>query len=189
MSALPADLAAVAAVNPVSRDSVAGELQTACATELRYSITRASQLTSLRRSGGRRHRAIVVVAILFVASAAGVAIAARLYTHGDEERFLPQGSVVFAGTQPECVTVEEGVSYRCRLARAPTAITVGTAEHPAFKGSKFGTVGDDGRVNGGCIALDDGGTDWACYLGERAVVEGILDKGVLGQEQAGPASG
>jgi len=60
---------------------------------------------------------------------------------------------------------------------------------PAFKGAKFGTVDDDRRVNGGCISLNTAGTEWACYIGQRAVSEGILDPGVLGQKQEGPAGG
>jgi hypothetical protein len=77
-----------------------------------------------------------------------------------------------------------------RLARAPRAMTVTQPEgRSAFKGAKFATVGDDRRVNGGCVGLNNAGTEWACYVGQRAVAEGILDRGVLGQTQAGPAGG
>jgi hypothetical protein len=187
MSTLPSDLRQVASANPVGHDAVLGELASARARELRERILALPQRPRLVRP--RRQYALVLAVLLVVASV-GTAIAARLVSEGDVERFLPQGSAAFVGTDPRCTAIVDGVSFRCRLAHTPTAMSViGADGKPAYKGAKFGTVDDESRVNGGCIALNDAGTDWACYLGEHAVRQGILDPEVLGQERSGPSHG
>jgi hypothetical protein len=187
MSTRSSDLRRVASVNPVPREAVAGELASARAQELRERIVAVPQRPRPMRL---RPRHALVLVVLVVAATFGTAIAARLVTEGDVERFLPQGAAVFAGTNPSCTAITAGVSYRCRLAHTPTAMSViGADGKPAYKGAKFGTVDDESRVNGGCIALNEAGTDWACYLGEHAVRQGILDPEVLGQERSGPSHG
>jgi hypothetical protein len=189
MTRLPADLVAVAAVNPVPYREVAGQRASAKARELRARLLN-STADDARRIRRPSRRFVALGLAVLAAVTVGTAIAARLMTAGEVERFLPQGSLVFAGAQPHCTAVEAGVEYRCRLARTPTGMTVTGADgRPAFKGAKFGTLGDDGRINGGCVALDNPGTEWACYVGERAVAQGILDEGVLGQKQSGPTGG
>lgn len=179
------ELVRVAAVNPVPREVVTGERFSARARELRERLP-GSVLAARRLS---RLRIAVVAAVLAVATV-GTALGARLLTESDVERYLPQGSVVFIGTDPQCTAVDEGTVYRCRLVRTPSRMTVtGENGEPAFRGTKFGTVDDDDRVNGGCVALNQPGTDWLCYLGERAVAEDVIDAGVLGRKQAGPAAG
>lgn len=189
MTRLVNELDEVTRVNPVSAEAVAGERASARARAVRNEITR----SSLSPTAARRPRKVVsrlalaVVAITIVG--AGTAVAARLLSDRDVERYLPQGSTVFIGTEPRCSAIEPGIAYRC-LTRAPSQMSVtGPDGRPAFEGSKFATVDDEKRVNGGCIALNDPGTEWACYVGERAVAEDILDEGVLGQKQAEPAAG
>lgn len=190
MSGLPSDLLAVAGVNPVRGDAVAGERASARARELRERLLGSALIEESKGARRPSRRAIALAAAVLAAAAVGTAIGARLLTEAEVERSLPQGSLVFSGTEPRCTAIEEGIAYRCRLARAPARMTVTGADgRPAFKGSKFGTVDDDSRVNGGCLALNNAGTEWACYIGARAVEEGILDQGVLGQKQAGPAGG
>jgi len=190
MNRVPHDLLTVAAVNPVPYDTVAGARTSMRARELRQRLVSSTIAYETRRLRRPSRRVLAFTLAALVAVVAGTAIGARLLTGEEVERFLPQGSLAFSGTQPQCTVVEAGVAYRCHLAHTPTRTTVTGADgRPAFKGAKFGTVDDDSRVNGGCIGLNDAGTEWACYMGERAVAEGILDKGVLGQRQAGPAGG
>jgi hypothetical protein len=190
MSGLASDLLAVAAVNPVPRSAVIGEAASARANALREQLNALPDTTAapprLRLS---RHAAAVAVAVMAIL-VVGTAIGARLLTTADVERYLPQGSAAFVGTDPRCTALEDGIAYQCRLARTPTRMSVTSSDgRPAFKGAKFATVNDESRVNGGCVGLNNDGTTWVCYLGERAVAEGILDQGVLGQTQAGPAGG
>lgn len=190
MRGLPSDLHAVAAANPVPRSAVVGEVASARANALREQL-RCLPDVDAERSWRRLPRRGVAIAVAVIATLlVGTAFGARLLTTGEVERYLPQGSLAFEGTQPRCSAVEDGIAYQCRLARAPTRMTVTSPDgSPAFKGAKFATVDDESRVNGGCVGLNGAGTAWACYIGERAVAEGILDKGVLGQRQAGPAGG
>jgi hypothetical protein len=189
MNRLPADLLRVAAANPVPASRAVGEQSSRRARELREQVVNSP--APMRRRAPLASRRLVAVAISLLAMAAvGTAIGARLFSRHDVERFLPQGSLAFSGTHPQCTVLEPDVAYRCHLATTPTRMTVtGPDGQPAFSGAKFGTVSDDGRVNGGCIGLNQAGTEWACYLGERAVAEGIIDADVLGQKQAGPAGG
>lgn len=189
MKQLDKELLDVARLNPVPPESVSGEGSSDRARALRDQLIGSDPDELDRRSRRVGVRlAVAVIAVAFVG--AGTAVAARLFTEQDVERYLPQGSTVFANTQPRCAAVEDGLSYRCRLARAPSAMSVtGPDGLPAFKGAKFATVDDESRVNGGCIALNNAGTDWACYVGARAVDAGILSDDVLGQKQADPAAG
>jgi hypothetical protein len=183
------ELEEVSRVNPVPPNAVAGERTSGHARALCDEIVRSSPaVDALPTRRVWRRFAIVFAAIAILG--AGTAVASRLLSERDVERFLPQGALVFVGTDPRCRAVEPGIAYRCQLARTPRTMSVTGADgRPAFKGSKFGTVDDEDRVNGGCIALNDPGTEWACFLGERAVAENILDAGVLGQKQTGPAGG
>lgn len=190
MSVLPSDLLEVASVNPVPRDAVAGEGASTRANELRERLTGFAHTEESKDARRPSRRGLALAVAVLAAVIVGAAIGARLLTTGEVERFLPQGSIVFSGTHPQCTATEDGVAYRCQLAQAPTGMTVTGADgRPAFKGSKFATVDDESRVNGGCVGLNNAGTEWACYIGERAVAEDILDQGVLGQKQAGPAGG
>lgn len=190
MTKLAMELQEVARINPVPAEAVAGESTSARARALCDEVVRSSppslDVERARRVWPRLAMAVAAIAVV----GAGTAVASRLFSARDVERYLPQGSTVFIGAEPRCHAVEAGVAFRCELSRTPSTMSVTGADgRPAFKGAKFGTVDDENRVNGGCIALNEPGTLWACYLGERAVAEDILDEGVLGQKQAEPAAG
>jgi hypothetical protein len=45
---------------------------------------------------------------------------------------------------------------------------------------KAETVDHDKRVDGGCVSTSADGRDWHCYLGEQAVIRGIIARSFLG---------
>ena len=132
----------------------------------------------------RRLRPLVAVGLLAgaIAVGGGVAAAAGVFSHETVERGMPGGSVIFTGTDPSCTTTD-GIEFDCVLAHAPTAEVlddyVGTTE----------TIVDDGSiVNGACVGEDADGLHWTCYIGQRAVDEGLVGQDFLGQ-RSGPSYG
>lgn len=184
------DLAELAELNPVPLAAVSGQSRGNWAEALMHQIMQST--TAEPRADAARRSAVRVIAVVGLASlsVAGIAIGARMVTDNDVEASLPAGSTLFAGAQPDCHLVEAGTEYRCHLARTPTGMrVVGADGKPAFLGAKFATVGDTQHINGGCIALNHAGTEWACYIGDAAVTKDIIDKDVLGQLQTAPAAG
>jgi len=111
--------------------------------------------------------------------------AARLLSNEDVARSMPAGALILAGTEPTCTTVTPNVEYHCLLSRPP----VDAAAAGLVKGTVYETVNADQKVNGGCRALNDAGTEWECYVGEEAVKQKIISEGFLGQTQTTPAVG
>mgnify|MGYP000111889352 CR=1 FL=1 len=190
MTGIGNELLVVARLNPVPPEAVRGERTTARAQALRDEILRTPLRTpDTWRAPLRWTRLVIALGVVAVLGA-GAAIGSRLLSERDAERFLPQGSTVFIGADPRCRAVEPGVVYRCRLSRTPSGMSVtGPDGRPAFTGARFATVDDESKINGGCVALNNPGTEWTCYFGERAVAENILDEEVLGQKSTGPAAG
>jgi hypothetical protein len=139
------------------------------------------------RFGRRRKARTVAIALAVLAIVIpGVAIAAEHFlSNEDVARSLPAGSLILAGTEPSCTTVEQDVEYHCVLDHAP----MNTAAAGLTKGTVYETVNADQKVNGGCRALNAAGTDWECYIGQKAVDEKIISQGFLGQTQTTPAVG
>jgi hypothetical protein len=92
------------------------------------------------------------------------------------------GTAFFAQTDPTCVVETDGKTYRCTLRNAPAP------EISNFFGSKHILV-IVGAVAGGCIGLDRDGMTWNCFLGQDAVDQRIIDKGLLGQPAPVPGRG
>jgi len=134
----------------------------------------------------RRTVALVAAALALVATGAAVAGIVVAKSEDEEERGLLDGHSVFAGTDPVCTLVADG-HFRCLLDRPPTG--EGMTVTGSYMGAKFQTVDADKRIDGGCVGASDDGRTWDCYLGELAVEHGILDQGLLGVEQEGPAHG
>jgi hypothetical protein len=95
---------------------------------------------------------------------------------------MPAGATIFAQTDPTCVVETDGKTYRCTLKNAPAP------EISNFLGSKHIVV-IVGAVAGGCIGLDRAGMTWNCFLGQDAVDQRIIDKGLLGQPAPVPSRG
>jgi hypothetical protein len=92
------------------------------------------------------------------------------------------GAVIFAQADPSCALETDGKTYRCTLRNAPVP------ETSSLLDSKQLLV-IAGRVAGGCVGLGRDGMTWNCFLGQDAVDQRIIDKGLLGQPAPVPARG
>jgi len=138
--------------------------------------------------GARRRKARLIaltVVVLAILIPGGAISAAHLLGNDDVAKSLPAGSLILAGTEPVCTTVQANVEYHCLLTHAPAD----AAAAGLIKGTVYQTVNADRKVNGGCRALNDAGTEWECFIGQRAVEEKIISQGFLGQTQTTPAVG
>jgi hypothetical protein len=109
--------------------------------------------------------------------------AAHLISNEQVAASIPQGTLWLADTEPSCTTVTQDVEYHCTLGKAPgneVGDWAGTVE-PAVDASK--------HVNGGCRSLNHDGTEWECYLGQKAVDEQIVGQSFLGQYAPTPGVG
>jgi hypothetical protein len=90
---------------------------------------------------------------------------------------LPAGAVL-QGAVPACTTTDNA-EFDCTFERYPGAdrpipelsVTLGQTEV---------IVDDTSRVSGACRALSEDGLRWTCYVGQRAVNEGIVVEARLG---------
>ncbi len=140
---------------------------------------------------GRRRRTLAAAALALVA-VPGVAVAAGALTSEEEvARSLPSGTLALLGSDPTCTTVRAGVAFDCTLAKAPAG-DIGAGNWARVVEP---SVGDDGRINGGCRSQNAAGTRWRCYLGAEAVRRGTvspaptgpLPKPLPGESEAAPA--
>ncbi|MGN6798568.1 MAG: hypothetical protein ACTHKS_10485 [Gaiellaceae bacterium] len=134
-----------------------------------------------RRRPRRRLIAVAVAAMVLVPAAAFAG--SKLISNGEVARSLPAGTLSLAGTDPTCTTVEDGVEYRCVLAKAPAP------EVSDWQGTVEPTVDQTKHVNGGCRSLNSAGTTWECYLGQAAVDQQIIGAGFLGEFAPSPGVG
>ncbi|MGZ4766603.1 MAG: hypothetical protein ACXV6M_13180 [Ilumatobacteraceae bacterium] len=132
----------------------------------------------------RRSRRVVVIATLAVLGIGGAAAAAAVSMSSDDvSHGLPGGSMIFQGTNPSCSSTD-GVVFRCTLASAPTAEVLNDYTDAA---ELF--VDTHLHIAGGCRGRSADGLEWTCYLGQRAVDEGILASDLLGQYEPTPGRG
>ena len=136
------------------------------------------------RRNRRRTRRIVAISTLAVLGIGGAAAAAVSTMSSDDVSIgLPGGSMIFQGTNPSCSS-SDGVVFHCTLASAPTAEVLSDYTHAA---ELF--VDQDLNIAGGCRGQSVDGLAWTCYLGQRAVDEGILSADLLGQYSPSPGRG
>ena len=140
-----------------------------------------SAVTSIRRKRSRRVAVIAGLATLAIGGAA----AATAYRLSDDEvsKGLPGGSAIFEGTNPSC-TSSDGVVFDCTLASAPTVEVLDDYTDTA---ELF--VDANKNIAGGCRGITADGLQWTCYVGDRAVQEGILVADLLGQYAPEPGHG
>jgi hypothetical protein len=134
-----------------------------------------------RRRRSRRVALAAVTALIAVPAAAFATI--ELISEDDVARSIPAGSLWLAGTEPSCTVVVQDVVYRCTLGKAPGE------EIPDWTGTVMPTVDASKHVNGGCRSLNAEGTEWRCYIGEEAVRQRIIGRGLLGELAPSPGVG
>jgi hypothetical protein len=130
----------------------------------------------------RKRFAVAVVALAVLVPAASVA-AAHFISNDQVAASLPQGTLSLAGTDPTCITKVDGVEYHCTLGKAPAP------EVSDWLGTVEPTVDASKHVNGGCRSLNHEGTDWECYIGQKAVDEQIIGQSFLGEYAPSPGVG
>ena len=136
------------------------------------------------RHRSRRSRRFVVIGTLAVLGIGGAAAAAAVTMSSDDvSHGLPGGSMIFQGTNPSCSSTDE-VVFDCTLASAPTDDVLGD-----YTNSAQLFVDKDLNIAGGCRGKSADGLQWTCYLGQRAVDEGILASDLLGQYSPSPSRG
>jgi hypothetical protein len=143
----------------------------------------ARQQAAPARAPRRRHRLLLVAAVLAIAIPGAAIAASLLLSTSDVAASLPAGTLSLAGTNPTCTVVTEGVEYHCTLAKAPAP------EVSDWKGTVEPTVDASKHVNGGCRSLASDGETWECYIGQKAVDEQIIGQGFLGQYAPTPGVG
>jgi hypothetical protein len=127
---------------------------------------------------------LVAAAVSAIVVLTGASFAAvRLISSRDVAASLPAGSLWLAGTEPSCTAVTQDVEYHCVLAHAPADAL------SDWKGTVEPTVDANKRVNGGCRSLRSDGREWECYIGESAVRQQIVGKGLLGEYAPTPGVG
>ena len=136
-----------------------------------------------RRNRRRTRRIVAISALAMLGVGGATAAAVSTMSSDDVSNGLPGGSMIFQGTNPSCSS-SDGVVFQCTLASAPTedvqADYTNTAE--LF-------VDQDLNIAGGCRGQSADGLAWTCYLGQRAVDEGILSADLLGQYSPSPGRG
>jgi hypothetical protein len=141
------------------------------------------------RIGTRTAVALVAAALALPAAA----IATGVFSSDQEvAASIPQGTYAFAGTEPTCTTLQEGLAYECVLGQSPNSeVPPGSGEFVIkpgdWNGVVEGTVDKTQHVNGGCRSQNAEGTNWLCYLGQEAVRQEILMPSALGQYLPSPA--
>ncbi len=136
----------------------------------------------LGRRRPRRRFAIAAVALAILIPGAALA-AEHLISNDEVAASIPAGTLWLANTSPTCTTVADGVEYHCTLGTAPGN------EISDWLGTVEPTVDRTKHVNGGCRSLSHDGTEWECYIGQKAVDEQIIGEGFLGQFAPSPGVG
>jgi hypothetical protein len=163
-------------------------LQEAASADLARSRRRARPRT---RVGTRTRVALALAAAALAIPAAAIATGVL----GSEQKVadsIPAGNFSFAGSEPTCTTVREGLEYDCVLDQPPNGeVPPGSGRFVVKPGAWLGTVepiaDETKHVNGGCRAENAEGTRWTCYLGEESVRQRILMPPALGQYLPSPA--
>lgn len=162
------------------REAAAADL--ARTDETRAAPTRSGEVRS-RRHARPKNRIGARTAVALVAAALAVPVAAIASgVFGSEQKVadsIPAGNFSFAGIEPTCTTVREGLEYDCVLDQPPNGeVPPGSGRFVIKPGDWLGTVeatvDETKHVNGGCRSRNAEGTRWTCYLGEESVRQGIL---------------
>ena len=132
----------------------------------------------------RLRKRLALAGVALAVLVPGAAFAAAHFISNDQvAASLPQGTLWLANTEPSCTTVTQDVEYHCTLAKAPGN------EVSDWTGTVEPTVDASKHVNGGCRSLNSAGTEWQCYIGQKAVDEQIIGPSFLGAYSPSPGVG
>jgi hypothetical protein len=184
---------------------------TALGDELEAAVTRDRTVRHKRPS--RRAIAGAIGAVAVIGASAAAAAATGVFDSDEVERGMPNGATIFQGTVPECTEIEDGVVFRCHVPGGPQLIestasyqevqcpegadskasacyAIGGPKRAEPTSSYVGVIqvlsSDELIVSGGCVGQDRAGTEWICYVGQRAVDEGLIGQDFLGTQQPAP---
>jgi hypothetical protein len=131
----------------------------------------------------RRRKRLAVGAAVAVGAlglSGAVAAATGVFSSDHVERGMPNGATMFQGTHPKCSEVEAGVVFDCEVPGGPDKSVESLDDY-------LGTIeplsSDDLVISGGCRSEDHEGIRWTCYVGQRAVDEGLIGQDFLGFHQ------
>ena len=135
------------------------------------------------RISARTAVALVAVALAIPAAAIATGVLSSNEKVADS---IPAASFAFAGVEPTCTTLREGLEYRCVLDQPPNGeVPPGSGRFVIkpgkWRGAVEPTVDETRHVNGGCRSQNAEGTLWLCYLGDESVRQGILMPSALRQ--------
>jgi hypothetical protein len=141
------------------------------------------------RVGARTAVALVAAALAVPAAAIAMGVFSSEQEVADS---IPAGNFSFAGIEPTCTTVREGLEYDCVLDQPPNGeVPPGSGRFVIKPGDWFGvvepTADATGHVNGGCRSQNAEGTRWTCYLAKESVRQNILAPAILGEYLPSPA--
>ena len=85
---------------------------------------------------------------------------------------LPAGAVL-QGVTPWCTTLDS-IEYDCTIAAYPDVVLIDMTGYTTI------TVDDTSHISGGCRADSADALKWTCYIGQRAIDEGIVARDSMG---------
>jgi hypothetical protein len=143
-----------------------------------------------RRLPRPKNRVRTRTALALVAAALAVpaaAIAAGVLSSEQKVADSIAGTITFAGTEPTCTTLREGLEYECVVDQ--DQLINGEKIKPGdWLGAVYGSIDKTtDRTNGGCRSQNAEGTRWLCYIGQESVRQRILMPTALGQYVPEPA--
>jgi hypothetical protein len=136
-----------------------------------------------KRTARRTRRIVLIGAVAVIGIGGAAAAAVSTMSSDDVSHGLPGGSMIFQGTNPSCSSTD-GVVFDCTLASAPTQDV-----QTDYTGTAETFVDKDLNIAGGCRGQSVDGLKWTCYVGQRAVDDGILTGDLLGQHEPSPSRG
>jgi hypothetical protein len=154
------------------------QLESATTAELTAAPT-----TALRRAPSRRRKVTVGVAVglsAAVAVSGTVAAAISIFSPDEVARGMPNGATMFQHRSPRCTALEPGVVFDCTVPGGPDQ---SVEKLDTYLGTIEVLSSDHLIVSGGCRGQNASGTKWICYVGERAVKEGLISQDFLGTKQ------
>ncbi|HVY95347.1 MAG TPA: hypothetical protein VHA54_00160 [Solirubrobacterales bacterium] len=174
------------------RDAAAADLSR---TAERAAHTPSSEARTRRRSRPKARIGTRTAAAFLAAALAVPAAAIAVGVFGSEQKVaesIPAGNFSFAGTEPTCTTVREGLEYDCVLDRPPSGEVPPESGRFVIKpGEWLGvvepTADQTKHVNGGCRSQNAQGTRWLCFLGKESVRQDIMAPAALGEYLPSPA--